>query len=401
MELLAPSITKTPSAAPRAGGPALPKRLPFIDNLRWVMIVLVIATHAAVTYSNQGLWYYTESMPLTRPEQLFFFAFEFFMKTFRMPMLFFLAGYFVPGSFDRKGSPFFLKDRCYRLGWPTLLYMFLLGPVTGFLAAYHRAAGGPAGTFLHEYARYITQGTFLRGFGPLWYCIVLLAFSFVYAGWRMLFSMEEKDAPRPFPGAATTGAFMTGMALVTFLARIPWPVGTAVYNLQFGYFPQYIAFFLAGTMAYRHNWLTTLPGATGRRWARTAIVAGPVGWMVLILAGGGLKGQAAAYLGGWHWQSLALSTLEAFIGVAISLGCITLFRDRFNSQGRLAAFFSANFFAVYVFHATVLVALARALAGWHGEALLKFAVVAVLAILLTYTLSAIVFRRLPLLRDIL
>jgi len=30
------------------------KRVLFIDNLRWTMIVLVIAQHAAVTYSNIG-----------------------------------------------------------------------------------------------------------------------------------------------------------------------------------------------------------------------------------------------------------------------------------------------------------------------------------------------------------
>lgn len=403
MELLAPSITKTPTAERYADTPAATRRLPFIDNLRWVMILSVISMHAAVTYSSQGLWYYSEPSRLSRSEQLFFFSFEFFLKTFRMPILFFLAGYFVPGAYNRKGPPRFLKDRTYRLGWPTLLFIFILGPITGFLAAYHRAAGEPIRTLLYEYARYITQGLFIWGFGPLWYCVALLFFSFVYAGWRILIPAQGKapSIPRPFPHTSAILGFSGIIALATFLARIPWPIGTAVYNLQFGYFSQYIAFFIAGTLAYRHGWLTALPVTTGRRWSRITLLGGPVFWIALIIFGGGLKGQAAAYAGGWHWQSLGISTLEALTGVGISLGCITLFRDRFNRQGPMAAFLSANFFAVYVFHATVLVAITRGIAGWQGEALLKFGVATLLTIAVTYALCAFVFRRIPLLKNIL
>jgi len=35
-------------------------RLAFIDNLRWVMIVLVVSMPAAVTYSHLGSWYFME-----------------------------------------------------------------------------------------------------------------------------------------------------------------------------------------------------------------------------------------------------------------------------------------------------------------------------------------------------
>jgi glucans biosynthesis protein C len=403
MELLAPSITTTPTPETRAGAPAAAARLPFIDNLRWMMILLVISMHAAVTYSSQGLWYYTEPTRLNRLEQLLFFTYEFFSKTFRMGVLFLLAGYFVPGSYDRKGPMRFLKDRTYRLGLPSLFFVFILGPITGYLAAYHRAAGDAIRTFVREYANYITHGIFFRGLGPLWFCVALLVFSFVYAGTRILIPAAAKSpfAPRPFPHNSTLLASSGIIALTTFLVRIPWPIGTAFCNMQLGYFPQYIAFFIAGTLAYRHGWLTKLPAATGRRWGLITVLCAPASWIALIVLGGGFKGQAAAYTGGWHWQSLAISTLEALSGVGISLGIIPLFRTRYNSQGPIAAFFSANFFAVYVFHATILVAITRAMAGWHGEALLKFAVATLLTITATYTLSAAVFRRMPLLKNIL
>jgi len=55
------------------------------------------------------------------------------------------------------------------------------------------------------------------------------------------------------------------------------------------------------------------------------------------------------------------------------LGLLTLFRDRFNRQGAVARFLSANAFAVYVFHAPVLIALAQ----WRiGDAVIAAALVA-------------------------
>ena len=37
-----------------------PRRLLYIDNLRWSAISMVVVMHAAVTYSPFGSWYYRE-----------------------------------------------------------------------------------------------------------------------------------------------------------------------------------------------------------------------------------------------------------------------------------------------------------------------------------------------------
>lgn len=403
MQILAPSITSPPQPSSPAGARAGSARLLFIDNLRWVMIILVVAMHAAVTYSIAGAWYYTELHPLKPLEQLFFYAFEFFTKTFRMGILFFLAGYFVPGAYDRKGAGRFLKDRAYRLGLPTLLFMFVLSPVTGWLGAWRRSAGEPVHSFLHEYKQYFTNGYFLSGFGPLWFCVVLLFFCCVYAAWRELGSSPAQcsNTPRNFPGNSALLAFIVLIAGCTFLVRLYCPIGSAIFNLQFGYFPQYIAFFIGGTLAWRHRWLETLPVITGRRWGLITLLAAPLVWIALLAGGNAIKTSPALYTGGWHWQSLAITVIETISGVGLSLGIITLFRDRFNTRSPRTAFLSANYFAVYVFHATVLVVLSRALAAWEVPALLKFAVAATLGVVGTYILAATVFRRIPLLKKIL
>ena len=116
-----------PAAAPNI---AASTRLLFIDNLRWTMIMLVITMHAAVTYSNLGRWYYNEKSHLDTGTFLFFASYQSWLQAFFMGLLFFIAGYFVPAKFDRKGAGRFLRDRTIRLGVPTLIYMFLIGPAT-------------------------------------------------------------------------------------------------------------------------------------------------------------------------------------------------------------------------------------------------------------------------------
>jgi hypothetical protein len=96
-----------------------------------------------------------------------------------------------------------------------------------------------------------------------------------------------------------------------------------------------------------------------------------------------------------------MCVLETLAGTGISLGCIALFREVANQQGRLAAFFSANAFAVYVIHAPILIVITRLMGGWHGLPLLKFEVATVLAILVSFAAAAGIFRRAPLLKKIL
>src|ERR1700759_5457899 len=126
--ILAP---KPAPAGPRAG----PQRLLFIDNIRWVMLMLVLSMHAAVTYSGHGSWYVTEPAKLGIAQEFAFVTFQVFLQSFFMGFLFFLAGYFVPGAVDKKGPAHFLGDRAYRLGLPSLLYIFVIHPLTCYYVA--------------------------------------------------------------------------------------------------------------------------------------------------------------------------------------------------------------------------------------------------------------------------
>ena len=97
-------------------------RLVFVDVLRVALILLVIAHHAGQAYGPTG-----GEWPVDDPANSAwlgpFFAVN---AAFFMGLLFLLAGYFVPRSFDRKGTGRFLKDRWMRIGIPLAFFVLLV-----------------------------------------------------------------------------------------------------------------------------------------------------------------------------------------------------------------------------------------------------------------------------------
>jgi fucose 4-O-acetylase-like acetyltransferase len=377
-------------------------RLLYIDNLRWVMIMLVVSMHAAVTYSHVGSWYYMEDRVVSAAEKGIFATYQATLQSFFMGFLFFIAGYFVPGAYDKKGAGRFLRDRAYRLGVPLLFFVFIIQPVAIYCISLFHGEDVMPGGFLEGYAHYITRYRWIGGTGPLWFCEALLIFCLGYALFRVVKRKPSAAAQKPLPGKGRIWLFIALITLSTFAVRFPWPNGTSFYNLQFCYFSQYVFFFAAGTLAFRGDWLNRFPTSIGRYWRRVALIGGlAIAWPALLVLGGAFKGHLDVYAGGMHWQSLGMAFWESMMGVSLSLVLVIWFRERFNGQGRVAHYFSVNAFAVYVFHTPVLIALSRWISPVKAPLLLMFLGLTLLAIGVTYALCSSVFRRLPLLKQIL
>ena len=61
-----------------------------------------------------------------------------------MSLFFFVSGYFVPASYDRKGRHDFLKDRFHRLGIPFLIMTLIGWPL---LVVLTRLVQGPSHSY--------------------------------------------------------------------------------------------------------------------------------------------------------------------------------------------------------------------------------------------------------------
>jgi fucose 4-O-acetylase-like acetyltransferase len=370
-------------------------RLAFVDNVRWTMILLVLSMHASDTYSPFGSWYYTDRGDMGFGTILAFGIYQTFLQAFFMALLFFIAGYFSAPAFDRKGLGRFSRDRLLRLGVPTLLYMLVIGPLTQYFLSHTWGGGG----FVHQWLVHLRNGEWLSETGPMWFCAFLLLMSLGYAVTRQVWP----GAPRVLnaPDNRSIAAFIVVMAVATFLVRIAVPETVSVLNMHPGDFPQYILMFAAGIAAWRGRWFDRLSQRMAGRWALATLLLSLPLLVLLIVAGGALEHETSQYSGGLNLVSAGKSLWEALVCVGMSFALVSLYRRHFDRQGASAKFLSDNAFTVYLFHPPVIIALALLLHQLVAPALLKAALLTVCAAIATFALSALVFRRLPVLNRIL
>ena len=386
-----------------AQAPKPKERLLFIDNLRLVMIILVVLQHAAVTYSGLGSWFYYERAPLDKISFVLFGLFQGLNQAYFMGILFLIAGYFVPAAYDRKGFGRFVKDRLVRLGIPALIFMLLINPFIGYVLLGFQMSS-PKPPFWSAYSAYLTSGNFLSGSGPLWFALALLIFSVIYAVVRLVSGQRSATGSAPVARKISTWQIVLLMAVIaaaTFAIRQVYPAGATFMNMQLGYFAIYIVLFIVGIAAYRQGWFSSIDYAYGSKWLKAALPWGLLAFAV-IMVGAELSHTAIAnYNGGWHWQSAAYATWESFTAVAMSIGLITLFREKYNQQSKLVKILSDNSFAVYVFHAPVLISISLLMAPLALIPIAKFVIVAPLAVSASFALTYFILRRVPVLKAVL
>ncbi len=375
-------------------------RLRFVDNLRTLVIVLVILVHLSITYGGEGGWYYSELEGGTVSSILLTW-FNASCQSFFMGLLFLLSAYFTAGAYERKGPRRYARDRLLRLGIPMLVYDWVLHPLS-VCALMSVGYYGPEASCQGWLGEYFTS--FHLGRGPLWFVETLLFFGLVYLLWQRLTASRSAAAPElvrhPTARQVLTLAVLLGVA--SFIVRLWFPLGWSLepFNVQLCFFPQYIAMFALGIHAYHHGWLVTIPVKTGQRWGAVAAAMVLLGFPLLFVVGGAMSGDLVPFMGGFHWQSLALATWEQTTGVAIMVALLVLFRERFDRQGRITAEASASSYTVYVIHAPVIILGAWAVRSVTMYPLLKFALVSLILVPLCFLLAAGI-RRLPGARRIL
>ncbi len=373
-------------------------RLLFIDNIRILLIVLVILVHLAITYGAPvGGWYY-QGRDYERQAGMigsfFYVIFLGIIQSFFMGFFFLISGYFTHGSYERKGAGRYLKDRLLRLGIPLLFYILVIDPLINYALALSK---GFSGSFLDFLGLFISNYNGL-GSGPLWFVETLLFFAVFYILWRLL--VKSSDRESKIPGDRKIAVFAIILGIVTFIVRIWLPLGWNYepLNLQIPYFPQYIVMFIIGLIAFRGNWFLQMPTKKGILWSWIAIallILSPILLLVYMYAG-----DPALLAGGLSWQSFTFALWEQFIGVAIIIALTVFYREKFKDQGRLEKAMSESVYSVYVFHAPIIVFLALVLRGIVLDPLLKFILVAPIAIFLCFLVGNYI-RKLPIARIIL
>ena len=378
-------------------------RLLYIDNMRVWLIILVIIGHMAITYgASIGDWYYEEEGQVGVIFEVLTTLLLGIGASFLLGLFYMIAGYFTPRPYDQKGVRIFIVDRLVRLGIPLVIYATVINPLVTYWAGLH---GGYKGSFPKYVSTHLPELQ-NASVGPLWFVEALLIFSICYALGRVIFKANPAIVRvkniRPFPNNHEIALFALGLGLLTFLVRIWAPFGWWLEPIhqEPAHFPQYIALFFVGVIAYRNNWFVTLETKQARLWGWVALFLVP-GLPALAVAAGILEGIFdPAITGGLTWLSLVYSLWESFIGVAMVIAVLNFFRNRYNHQGRLLREMSTASYAVYVLHPLIIVPLSLSLSGIPLNLELKFILFTPLAISLCFIVTYVI-RQIPGIKKIL
>lgn len=370
---------------------ATDQRTFYLDNLRIGLIVLVVLHHVAMAYGAAGLgFYYVELHPDGFSRGLLVFVLG--NQAWFMGAFFLVAGYFTPGSFDRKGAGGFLRGRLLRLGIPLVFYAFVFNPLsmlgTFFLPDYL----GPLDWETYEYLDYVRMG-------PMWFVALLLIFSFGYAALRTTSRGARRSSSRSAPGYLAIGSFVVALAAASVLMRLWIPVGEEWFGFpSLGYLPQYLSLFVVGVIAYRRDWLRTLSTAQGiaglgMAAAATALLF-PYAFSGEMFSIELTENLGNAFGDRWQWQAAAYALWDTALAVGLSLFLIVAGRSVLNRQGRLGRFLARQSYAVYVVHIPIVVFLAVAMRDIEMNHILKFGVAVAIAVPLCFAVAGLV-RRIP------
>lgn len=150
----------------------LTTRVYWMDNLRTFTIFLVVLYHVGGVYEAAGLWgwFWIVDDPTTITwVGIIGIMFDIMV----MPIMFFIAGYLVPGSLITKTPMAFIKGKIKRLLLPWLIAVLILIPLYKVIFLYSRGLPQDAWTNYFHFNNPNSQNW-------LWFLPVLFLFNLVY-----------------------------------------------------------------------------------------------------------------------------------------------------------------------------------------------------------------------------
>ena len=353
-------------------------RMAFFDNLKVLMMIVVIVHHVGQAYGPIGTWW--PVLEATRAEILG----PFFMvnRSFGMSMFFMIAGYFTARSCERSGPAGLVRSRLQRLGVPLLGFSLLM-------------------ILLQVFVFGLLQTGELGPIWPIdvihfWFVQHLLLYSLGYAAWRALRRGAAKDAVRPTnpPGYGAVLVFAVGLALATAIVKTWYDTDKWIYLL--GYIriapadlPRDLGLFFIGTLAYRKDWVTRFPSRAGRVWLAVGLALAGL-WYVYALWLADILVFSDAVWG------LLLPLWESLLCCGMCVGLTVVFRDRVNSQAPLAREMAQSTYAAYMLHVFVVIFFQSLALGLAAPPLLKFFLVSLITIPVSFLLASLIRRPLRL-----
>ena len=318
----------------------------WIDNLRWVTVLLVLFYHVIYFYNNKGVFGGIGGFGPYPEVPQYQDVVMYILYPWFMPLLFLLAGVSARYALDKYDGKTWFKARTRKLLVPATIGLFVFQWMTGY---FNTAVAAQSGTFdgMPGVAKYFMWA--ISGTGPLWFIQDLWMFSLILLLVRKL---DGKDKLYVACGKAFGGK--TGIVWIILLGVVYWAAeqllihnprpesADGLYNLYKPLF--YLVVFLMGYFVFSHD---NVQEALKKAWAPLlgcAVASGTV----LIVTTFGQDNTTPQYLG---------SPLNCLYGWLACLALMSWFNARFDRTGPFAGYMARSSFGLYIVHYLVVAAI--------------------------------------------
>ena len=355
----------------------------WIDNLRWVTVVLVLLYHVVYFYNNKGVFGGVGGFGDGPQYQdvLMYVLYPWFM-----PLLFLLAGISAKYALERHTGKDWFASRTRKLLVPATIGLLVLQWMTGYFNT--QVAGGDVFAAVPQPVKYFLWA--VSGIGPLWFIQDLWLFSLVLLVIRKLTCRLHVEK--------SCGLFASqwGLTLSLVVLGVLFWVGeqTLIFNpraesldgLWNLYKPLfYIIPFLMGYYIFSYD---KVQETLGKTWIPLMVVAVIAG-IVLVVTTFGQNNTTPQYLA---------SPLNCLYGWMMCLALMGWFKAKFDRTGRFATYMTRSSFGLYIVHYLVIASLGSMM--YFYTQLPPVAMYAILTIAV-FTLSPLLYEvihRIPFLR---
>ena len=354
----------------------------WIDNLRWVTVLLVLFYHVIYFYNNKGVFGgiggFGEYPEVPQYQDVVMYI----LYPWFMPLLFILAGVSARYALDRYDGKTWFKARTRKLLVPSTIGLLVFHWMVGY---FNTAVASQAGTLdgipgVAKYCMWAISGT-----GPLWFIQDLWLFSLLLLLVRKL---DVKDRLWNACGKLNiVWIILLGVvywAAEQLLIHNPRPeTADGLYNLYKPLF--YFIVFLLGYFVFSHD---QVQEKLEKAWAPllgSAVVAGGI----LIGTTFGQDNTTPQYLG---------SPLNCIYGWLACLALMAWFKARFNRTSAFAGYMTKSSFGLYIVHYLVIAALGYMMKQYTQLPPWSMYVILALAVFTLSPLLVEIIRRIPFVR---
>ena len=351
----------------------------WIDNLRWVTVLLVLFYHVIYFYNNKGVFGGIGGFGDGPQYQdvIMYILYPWFM-----PILFILAGISARYALENHSAKEWFKARTRKLLVPGTIGLFVFHWMVGY---FNTVVASREGVFdgIPAIAKYFVMA--FSGIGPLWFIQVLWLLCLVLL---LIRKLDKNDRFWNWCGkAGIVPIILLGILFWAgehTLIRNPRPESLdGLLNLYKPLF--YLIPFLLGYFVFSHD---EVQERLEKVWGPLLICAAISG-IILIVTTFGQDNTSPEYLG---------SPLNTLYGWLMCLAMMAWFKAKFDYTGKFAGYMAKSSFGIYIVHYLVIAAVGYTLKV-HTN-LPPAAIYAILTVAV-FTLSPLLYeaiRRIPIVK---